>query len=276
MSDLLFNENKYTLLNDIAYGSCERQTVDIFIPRNVKNKSGIILYVHGGGWTMGDKTIHHPDALHFCNLGYVAASMNYRYVNEEIDVSDELDDITSALKAIKSKLEEHGINTEKMIVSGGSAGGHLALMYAYTRKTEAPVTPVAACVYCPPVDLTSPDGLKGGSGELEDWKNGILSFCCGVEINKENFLNKTQQEALGKISPEIYVTPECVPTAVFQGKLDELVPFEQITKFIGVLNDAGVKNDLLIYENSGHAQDKDPEKVAESKEIIKKYAELYL
>lgn len=276
MSDLTLTENKYTLLEDVAYGSHERHTVDIFIPENVINKSGIILYIHGGGWTMGDKTVHHSDAKHFCNLGYITASMNYRYVNDEIDIYDELDDITSALKTIKAMLAEYGFNVDKMIVSGGSAGGHLSLMYAYTRKNEAPVVPVAACAYCPPVDLANPDSLKGISGEFEEWKNGILSFCSGVEINKEKFLDNTQQEALRKISPEMYVTPDCVPTAVFQGKLDDLVPFDQIVRFIGILDEAGVKNELLIYENSGHAQDKDPEKVTESKEIIKKYSELYL
>ena len=269
-------DNNYTFLEDISYGSHERHKVDIFIPKKVKSDSGLILYVHGGGWTMGDKTVHHPDAIHFCNLGYICASMNYRYVTDEINVFDELDDITSALKTIKTTLAEHGFNAEKLILSGGSADGHLALMYAYTRKDEASVKTVAACVYCPGVDCSKTDFLMGISEEFEDWKNGVLSSCCGLEINKENFLDDEQQEALRKISPSEYVTSECVPTAVFQGKVDELVPFEHIVTFIGQLNDAGVKNDLLIYENSGHAQDKDPEKVIESKEIIKKYAEMYL
>ncbi len=263
------------LLNDIAYGSHERQKVDIFIPKNLKSDSGIILYIHGGGWIMGDKTAHHPDAEHFCNLGYVCASMNYRYVTEDINVFDELDDVTSALKTIKTKLCEYGFNAEKLILSGGSAGGHLSLLYAYTRMNEAPVTPVAACVNCPPVYCSKSDFLMGISGEFEDWKNGVLSHCCGIKINKENFLNDEQQRELRKISPEFYVSENCVPTAVFQGKFDELVPFEHIENFIGLLNEMGIKNDLLIYENSGHALDKDPETALQAKNIINDYAEMY-
>lgn len=262
-------------LSDIAYGSHERQKVDIFIPQNAKSDSGLILYIHGGGWTMGDKTIHHPDAEHFCNLGYVCASMNYRYVTEDINVFDELDDVTSALKTIKTKLSEYGFNAEKLILSGGSAGGHLSLLYAYTRKNEASVTPVAVCAYCPPVYCSKSDLLAGISGEFEDWKNTILSNCCGININKSNFLNEEQQNALKKISPEFYVSENCVPTAVFHGKFDDLVPFKHIENFIGLLSEKGIKNDLLIYENSGHAQDKDPEKVIQAKAIIKEYAEMY-
>ena len=67
-----------------------------------------------------------------------------------------------------------------------------------------------------------------------------------------------------------------VPTAVFHGVKDELVPFEHAVEFIELLNAKGIKNDFLVYENSGHAQDKDPERAVEAKEIIKKYAEAYL
>ncbi|MBR5496668.1 MAG: alpha/beta hydrolase [Clostridia bacterium] len=267
--------NDMILLKDIAYGTHERQTVDIFLPEIPCSDSGIIFYVHGGGWTMGDKTVHHPDAEHFCNLGYICASMNYRYIDKETNIFDELDDITSALKTVKITLAEHGFNVEKMIISGGSAGGHLSLMYAYTRMNEAPIKPVASCVYCPAVDCSKTDFLMGISGEFEDWKNGILSFAAGVNINKENFSDETRQTALKKISPVTYVSENCVPTAVFQGKLDDLVPNEHIKNFIDILDEYGIKNDLLIYENSGHALDKNPEKVLQAKEIIRKYSEMY-
>ena len=265
----------YIQINDVSYGNHERQKADIFIPKNAKSNSGLILFIHGGGWSDGDKTLHHKDTTYFCNLGYICAAMNYRFVTKEISVFDELDDITMALKAIKSKLSEYGYDVNKLILSGGSAGGHLSLLYAYSRKKESPINPVAACVYCPPVDCSDSDFLLGISGEFEDWKYEILSKCCGLTVNKSNLHNSEQQYALKKISPDEYVSPECVPTAVFHGKLDELVPLEQINKFINHLNRLGIKNDLLIYENSGHAQDKDPDAVQISKKIFQKYAEMY-
>ena len=86
---------------------------------------------------------------------------------------------------------------------------------------------------------------------------------------------KPQQEALEKMSPQQYVTAECVPTAVFQGIQDELVPFEEVVNFVRMIGEKGIKNDFVIYENSNHALDKDPDKSMESKKIIEEYAEMY-
>ena len=267
--------DNFTILKDIPYGSHERHKLDIFMPENPKYTSGIILFIHGGGWVQGDKSGQHHDNDFFVKSGYITATMNYRYVDENTSVYDELDDITEALKAIKSECKKYDYNIEKLLLSGGSAGSHLTLLYSYTRTEEAPITPVAVCPYCPPVDCSKPDFLMGISGEFEDWKYGVLSKCCGIEINKENLLNPQQQEALKKISPQEYISENCVPTAIFHGRLDELIPFSHIEKFISLLNEKGVKNDLLIYENSGHALDKDPEVAQQTRIIIQDYADKY-
>jgi dipeptidyl aminopeptidase/acylaminoacyl peptidase len=56
---------------------------------------------------------------------------------------------------------------------------------------------------------------------------------------------------------------------------DDLVPFEHSELFIDSLIKAGVRNDFLVYENSGHALDKDPDKTDESRKIVLSYAEMY-
>ncbi len=267
--------NNFNILNDVPYGTHERQKVDIFIPEQVKSDSGIILFIHGGGWRSGDKTIHTVDAEHFCNLGYVCATMNYRYVSDDVNVFDELDDITSALKTIKAECLKYGISAEKMILSGGSAGGQLCLFYAYTRKEEAPVTPVVACVYCPAADCAHPDFLSGIKSEFDEWKYDLLSKCCGFRVTKETLLNDDCQKALKNISPDNYVSADCVPTVIFHGKSDELIPIEHIYNFIGLLNEYKVTNELLVFENSDHSLKNDPDKKAQSREIIKAYAERY-
>lgn len=267
---------EFMIISDVPYGEHERQKLDIFIPENVVCDSGVIFFIHGGGWIQGDKAGHHHDCDYFSRHGYICASMNYRYVSEDINAFDVLDDVAAALGTLNVKCKEHGFNVDKAILSGGSAGGHIALFYSYTRKNDAPVIPVAACVYCPGVDCAEPDFLMGISGELEDWKNGVLSKCCGITITKENLQNPEQQKVLRRISPDEYVSSECIPTAVFQGRIDTIVPFAQVNKFINKLTECGVPNSLLIYENSDHALDKDPDCTDKSREIIKEYAEKYL
>ncbi|MBE6748096.1 MAG: alpha/beta hydrolase [Ruminococcaceae bacterium] len=268
--------NNFSVLKDIPYGEHERQKFDIYIPENPHNKSGVILLIHGGGWSNGDKSDYKNEAGFYASSGYICAAINYRFVSGNINVFHELDDITSALNAIKEKCEEYGFNIKNTILTGASAGAHLSLLYAYTRKSEAPIIPVAVGAFCPPVNCWAENFLIGIKGEFEDWKYGVLSNCCGTEITKNTLLNESQQNALKKMSPQTYVSKECVPTAVFQGVLDDLVPFEYSEIFIETLKKAGVKNDFLVYENSGHALDKDPDKTDESRKIVLSYAEMYL
>lgn len=261
------------VISDLAYGAHERHRVDIYIPESPVSREGIVLFVHGGGWNQGDKSGHHDDMQYLCNSGYVCASMNYRFVSESISIFDELDDISSALNAIKSRCVDYGCDINKVILSGGSAGGHLSLMYAYTRAGEAPVIPVGACVYCPPVMCWSADFLLGISGEFEEWKYEILSKCCGVKMTSSDFLCEPQQIALKKMSPMECVSGSCVPTAVFHGRKDELVPFEHTLQFLERLTELGVKNELLIYENSGHALDNDPGMRERCRATTRRYAQ---
>ena len=266
-------KNKHTVLSNVAYGPHERHRSDVFIPLHPKSASGLILIIHGGGWSDGDKSIHHPDAEYYSDNGYVCAAVNYRFVTETLTVYDELDDITAALKTIKEKCAENGFSLDKLILSGTSAGAHLALLYAYTRKDSSPVLPVAACVYCPPVDCFKTDFL---SGNFEDWKYDILSKCSGTKVTRENFLDTDTQKALKMISPSEYVTPDCVPTAVYHGAHDEIIPLSHVKEFTEQLSLANVKNKLLIYPNSGHALDKDPDCIDTAKLTAKEYAERYL
>lgn len=265
----------YSVLKDIPYGNHERHKIDIYIPENPQKNSGVILLIHGGGWSNGDKSDYKNEAEIYVSSGYICATMNYRFVTEKINVFHELDDITSALSTIKERCEEYGFGIKNTILTGASAGAHLSLLYAYTRKCEAPIIPVAVCAFCPPVNCWAENFLVGIKGEFEDWKYGVLSNCCGVKITKDTLLNEAQQKALEKMSPQIYVSKECVPTAVFQGVLDELVPFEYAEIFIDSLKKLGIKSDFLIYENSGHALDKDPDKTDESRKVVLSYAEMY-
>ena len=231
----------FTILKDIPYGSHERHKLDIFIPEKPKCTRGVILFIHGGGWVQSDKSGHHHDNVFFARAGYITATMNYRYVDENITIFDELDDVSAALKAIKEAGAKYGLTLEKSILSGVSAGAHLSLMHAYTRQSESPIPTVAVCPFCPPVDCSKSDFLIGISGEFEDWKYEVLSTCCGVKITKETFLAEEPQRALKNMSPWYYVSENCVPTAVFQGVQDELIPFYHVENFIKLLNEKGIK-----------------------------------
>ena len=261
------------VLNDLAYGEHERQRMDVYIPAEAKSRSGIVLYIHGGGWSQGDKSAHAADARYWCERGYLSASMNYRYVSETIDVFDELDDVTGALSAAADVCRQYGFCLEKLFLSGGSAGAHLSLLYALTRQATAPVKPVGVLAYCPPVDCAAPDFLIGISGRFENWKYKVLSKCCGLRITKQNYDTQPSKSALAKISPITYVENLSFPVAIGHGKKDDIVPFDQSVSFLRELEKRGLEHDLIVFENSGHVLDKDPDAVQRSREVMSQYLE---
>ena len=265
-----------TVLKDIPYGTHERHRADIYIPEKPVSESGLILFIHGGGWVSGDKEVHSPDAEHFASLGYISATMNYRYASESVHVSHELDDVSAALEAIKHECAEYGFNVSRLILSGGSAGAHLALLYAYIKGMVSPVPPVAVCAYCPPSDCTRDDFLMGIKGEFESWKYEVLSKVCNADITNSTFKNEASQRALAEISPINYIDEGCIPTAIFYGEKDELIPVGHTKEFEQKLTEAKVKHDLVQYPNSGHALDKDPHSAQKTREVMKRYAEMYL
>lgn len=265
-----------TFLKNIQYGKNERHILDLYIPQAPVTNSGLILIIHGGGWTAGDKTAHTQDATYWSEKGYICATMNYRYVDEHTDIFDELDDITSALKKIKSVCSEHGFDLKRLLLFGGSAGAHLSLMYAYTRAEQAPVTPVAVFCHCPPTICNTKEFLYGKNGEFEDWKYGVLSFCCGVPVSKETINNEDVQERLCRMSPIFHVSPDSVPTGICHGIKDEIVPYEHTLMFLNTLEKNGVTNDLLTYPKSGHAMNEDPETDIKAKALMEQYLKNYL
>ena len=117
-----------TVQENVYYGSHERHILDLYLPQTPKTDCGLILFIHGGGWTSCDKTAHTADCKYWSEKGYICATMNYRYVDSQLTVFDELDDVTAALEKIKSICNERGRKLKRTLLSGGSAGAHLSLM----------------------------------------------------------------------------------------------------------------------------------------------------
>ena len=134
----------YTQYINLSYGSGERQKLDLCIPNDASGDLGLVLFIHGGAWIAGDKGSYKNGVKSASETyGFAGASINYRYISDEIDFNDILDDIDAALACIKAKGAELGVNINKVLLTGDSAGGHLSLLYAYSRAGTAPIAPNA-------------------------------------------------------------------------------------------------------------------------------------
>ncbi len=267
--------NSY-IFEDVSYGEHERQTLDLYIPRENDGEVGLVLMIHGGAWVAGSKSSYSDMIKDWSdNHGYAAASINYRYLSYDVSFDDILDDIELALKCIKVKGEKVGVNINKVLLSGHSAGGHLSMLYAYSRKDTAPIEPVAVANYCGPTDLLDPNfHNENATDALKELYRQIASLVYGEEIALDNAY--LADELMKKASPLYYVDGNTVPTVINHGMKDDIVPYSNATSLEAKFIECGVTHIMNPHPNSGHGLDNDPESQAKADEYFKQYAETYL
>ncbi len=127
-----------------SYGNAEKQAFD-FYPAAAGGSSPLIVFIHGGGWSIGDKASGtHNKSSHYNSLGYAFASLNYRLV-PETDPAGEAADIATALAVLRSKANALGFDPDRIVLMGHSAGAHLAaLVSTDPRYLEAAGVPLRA------------------------------------------------------------------------------------------------------------------------------------
>jgi acetyl esterase/lipase len=111
--------------SEIAFGADPLQRLD-FTP-GTGRRAPLFIFIHGGGWTFGDKRMAGHMAAHFHHLGYAFASLNYRLV-PDADPGEQAGDVAAAIALLVRNADALGIDPGRIIVSGHSAGAHLAAL----------------------------------------------------------------------------------------------------------------------------------------------------
>ena len=261
----------YSYIN-VSYGTHERHYLDLVIPKGDGVPSGMILYVHGGGWHAGDKEIYTDTLKSNADRGYISAALNYRYADGKNATCEEiLDDIDAALTTVKTICSEKGITVDKVMLTGGSAGGHLSLMHAYARANSAPITPVAVVSYSGPTDLADPNFF---TTQYEEDVRKMISKVSRTDIVKNSV--EYHKEELLIASPISYVNENTVPTVICHGTVDDVVPYSNAVTLLELLTDHGVECELITFDDSGHGLEADPEASQYSDKRFWEMAEKYL
>ncbi len=266
--------NSFTY-DDLSYGTAgERNLLDLYLPENTQGEVGLVMYIHGGSWIAGDKTGYKTKLEEMCSKGYAAAAINYRYASLDTSLDDILDDVTSALTKIKSTAAENGIEINRCMIIGDSAGAHITLMYAYTRADEAPIEVVCVRGNSTPADLTLERFAVSTDTLLE------ISCVTGVTkkaffINPDNVSKPAAQYYLKKYSPVSFAST-AVPTILCHGGLDDGVPIAGAERMYQELLNADVPAELVVYPNSNHGLEADPDCTKYADELTYQYFEKYL
>ena len=260
---------------DVAYGTHERQVLDLNIPKETDGEIGLVLFIHGGAWIAGDKSSYENGVRSAADTyGYAAASINYRYISDTVSFADILDDIDAALARIKEIGIENGVNINKVLLTGDSAGGHLSLLYAYSRAETAPITPAAVVSNSGPTDLYDNNFyINNALGDAEVLA-GLFSDGCGKEFTYAE--RESVKQELMEASPVYYVNENTVPTIICHGMKDTIVPYSNAVTLDARLTECGVTHDFVSYPNSGHGLESDEEQAKYAEELMFEYLRNYV
>ena len=129
---------------ELGYGADAKQRMDLLLPANGR-PAPLLLFVHGGGWSIGDKrTGAGVKAAHFTAQGWAFASANYRLV-PQASVESQAADIAAAIAYARGHAPEQGLDPDRIVLMGHSAGAHLvALVGTDPRFLAAAGVPMSA------------------------------------------------------------------------------------------------------------------------------------
>jgi dipeptidyl aminopeptidase/acylaminoacyl peptidase len=230
-----------TKLN-VAYGPDSLQKMDIYLPAGrTTGSTRVIILIHGGGWTQEDKSGFSPyvDTLkkRFGN-DYAIVNINYRLAANGSNLfPTQENDVKAAVEYIYSKRSEY-IISDKFVLLGASAGGHMALLQAY--KNPLPVKIKAVIDFFGPTDL------------VEMYNNPIHPLIPFLLREVTGGTPLTHATLYVQSSPINFASAQSPPTMILQGGVDMVVAPSQSVLLKNKLQTLGVTHQYVFYPTENH------------------------
>jgi acetyl esterase/lipase len=226
--------------------------LDVITTRSDSDRRPVVIFFHGGGWVQGKKENHLLKLLPYLARGMDGVNVEYRLANEA-EAPGAVEDCRCALQWVFQHAKDYGFDSTKIVVTGESAGGHLALM-------------TGMLTYVDGFDYSCelpPEQWSGRGGPRQVRVAAIVNFFGVTDVtgflepqNPANFvvrwLGDPNRVGLAKrLSPLAYVRKDSPPIITVQGDKDPYVPYEQAVRLHQALDRAGIQNQLVTV-HGGH------------------------
>ncbi|HAL74413.1 MAG TPA: alpha/beta hydrolase [Clostridiales bacterium] len=222
---------------DVAYGTDPMQKLDIHLRGDTPKPGPIVFYIHGGGWSSGDKNFSRFFAPTLLDAGYTLISINYR-LQPQFPFPAQIEDCALALKWVEDNGAQYGCDANRIAVTGDSAGGHLTALLVIGKKWHQQFDLDISRVKCwIPVS---------GDHDLMLAENRYS----GMMIDMAEVFGFDQNGQIG--SPVNHVSGGEPPCLIMHGGDDWLVPKSNSEALAAKLRDKGSAVELRIVEGYMH------------------------
>lgn len=185
----------------------------------------------GGGWTGGSPQALNPQAEHFASKGIVCFNVQYRLLpNQTAPPLVCVQDAKSAMRFVRSRAKEYGIDPNRIGASGGSAGGHLAAVCGIVDGLDDPND-----------DLT-----------VSAKANALVLFNPVCDTGPSEYAHKIFGDRFQEYSPAHNIRKGAPPTIVFLGTNDKLIPTSTAERFRDTMSKVGSRSALVLYDGAPH------------------------
>ncbi len=238
--------NQYRVTPNVTYhvaGNHENK-LDLYVPRAGSGPTPVLMYIHGGGWVGGTKEANVLRLLPYLEMGWAVVNVEYR-LGGVARAPAAVEDGLCALRWVIRNAEQYNLDTSRIVTSGNSSGGHLALTTG--------MIPASAGLdrECP-----GPEELRVAAiinwygitevGDLLDGPN-MRSFAVEWMGSLEN-----RYEIADRVSPMTYVRAGLPPTLTIHGDADPTVPYQHAVALHEKLDEVGVPNALHTVPGGRH------------------------
>ncbi len=238
--------NQYSVTPNVTYLTANNyeSKLDVYRRRGVEGPLPTVISIHGGGWVNGTKEGTSLFVLPYLEAGYNVVNITYRLARVSLAPAA-VEDCRCALKWVIANAKQYGFDTSKLILTGGSAGGHLALITGMLPESAGldrycfggPEPKVAAIVNW--YGITDVADLLDGPNMKAYAVTWLGSQADRVAIAK-------------RVSPMTYVRAGLPPTLTIHGDADPTVPYAHGVQLTNALKAAGVKTELVTVPGGKH------------------------
>jgi acetyl esterase/lipase len=238
--------NQYQTFPNVTYltASGVDLKLDVYARRNATTPQPTVIYMHGGFWAAGNKEGAIMNLMPWFEMGWNVVNVEYRLAKVALAPAA-VEDCMCALRFISNNAKTYNVDVSRIVVTGESAGGHLALALGMipesvglARECEGRPLPIPAAVinWYGVTDVM--DVIEGPH------KANAATTWLGSLTNRE--------ELAKRLSPLTYVRPGLPPILTIQGDADTTVPYDQGVRLHAALTKAGVVNQHLTVPGGKH------------------------